>query len=73
VDSPLLRKGKNGELDASVTLALADGRTEVVVFGNNLLNREYFTNGVNLGDSLGIAYRFFNDPRTYGIEIRRQF
>jgi outer membrane receptor protein involved in Fe transport len=73
VESELLRKGKNGELDASVTFALADGKTEFVVFGNNLLNREYFTNGVNLGDSLGIAYRFFNDPRTYGIEIRRSF
>jgi outer membrane receptor protein involved in Fe transport len=73
VDSPLLRKGKNGELDASITLALADGKTELVLFGNNLLDREYFTNGVNLGDSLGIAYRFFNDPRTYGVEVRRQF
>jgi outer membrane receptor protein involved in Fe transport len=73
VESEVLRKGKNGELDASITLALSDGKTELTLFGNNLLDREYFTNGVNLGDSLGIAYRFFNDPRTYGIEIRRAF
>ena len=68
-----LRRGKNGELDATVALALADGQTEIVLFGKNLLNREYFVNGVNLGDSLGHAYRFFNDPRTYGIQLRRQF
>lgn len=73
VDSDVLRKGKNGELDATITLAMADGVTEIVLFGNNLLDREYFTNGVNLNGSLGIAYRFYNDPRTYGIEIRRQF
>jgi outer membrane receptor protein involved in Fe transport len=44
-----------------------------VLFGKNLLNREYFVNGVNLGDSLGIAYRFYNEPRQFGFEVRRRF
>jgi iron complex outermembrane receptor protein len=73
VDSQELRKDKSGELDANITLAFKDGLTEISLFGNNLLNREYFVNGVNLSDSLGIAYRFYNDPRTYGIEVRRRF
>jgi hypothetical protein len=30
-------------------------------------------NGVSLASSLGHAYRFFNAPRTYGVEIRRSF
>jgi len=73
VDSEFLRKGKTGELDATVTWAMADGLTEVALFGSNLLNREFFVNGVSLGDSLGIGYRFYNVPRTYGVEIRRRF
>jgi iron complex outermembrane recepter protein len=73
VDSRELRKAKSGELDASITLTLPDGKTDFVVFGSNLLNREYFVNGVNLGDSLGIAYRFYNEPRQYGFEVRRRF
>jgi outer membrane receptor protein involved in Fe transport len=68
-----LRRNKNGELDATIGWALADGKTEFVLFGKNLLNREFFVNGVNLGDSLGHAYRFYNDPRTYGLEVRRSF
>jgi iron complex outermembrane receptor protein len=73
VDTRQLRKGKNGELDATIGFAMADGVTEVVLFGKNLLNRSYFVNGVSLASSFGHTYRFFNDPRTYGIEIRRQF
>ena len=73
VNTKELRKGKNGELDATITFALADGVTEIGLFGKNLLDREYFANGVSLGTSFGHAYRFFNDPRTYGIEIRRSF
>ncbi len=73
VESEVLRKGKNGELDATMTLALADGATEITFFGTNLLNRTYFENGVNLDASLGIAYRFYNKPRMYGVELRRSF
>jgi iron complex outermembrane receptor protein len=73
VNTRELRKGKNGELDATIGFAFADGVTEISLFGKNLLDREYFANGVSLGTSFGHAYRFFNDPRTYGIELRRQF
>jgi iron complex outermembrane receptor protein len=73
VDSPELSKDKSGELAASLTLSLPDGQTDLVLFGKNLLDREYFVNGVNLGDSLGIAYRFYNEPRQYGLEVRRRF
>jgi iron complex outermembrane receptor protein len=73
VDTEALRKGKNGELDAQVTWVVWDGRTEVMLFADNLLDREYVENGVSLASSLGHAYRFYNAPRTYGIELRRSF
>jgi outer membrane receptor protein involved in Fe transport len=72
-DSEVLRRGKNGLLEAQVAFALADGKTEVVLFGNNLLDREFVINGINFDESFGHAVRFYNDPRTYGLEIRRQF
>ncbi len=73
VDTEVLRKGKNGELDAQITWFVWDGRTEIMLFADNLLDREYVVNGVSLASSLGHAYRFFNSPRTYGIELRRSF
>jgi iron complex outermembrane receptor protein len=73
VETQELRKGKNGELAAQITWAMADGRTELMLFGANLLDREYIVNGVSLASSLGHAYRFYNSPRTYGVEIRRSF
>jgi iron complex outermembrane receptor protein len=72
-DSRILRKGKHGELDATLTWMLSNGKTELVVFGNNLLNREYVANGIDFADSFGHATRFYAAPRTYGLELRRQF
>jgi hypothetical protein len=44
-----------------------------VVFGSNLLDREYVVNGINLGASFGSAVLLYNAPRTYGLELRRSF
>jgi iron complex outermembrane receptor protein len=73
VNTRLLRRGKSGELDASLTLALIDGRTEVSIYAKNLLDRTYLVNGVSHGASYGNATRYFNDPRSYGLEVRREF
>jgi iron complex outermembrane receptor protein len=72
-DARILRKGKHGVLDASFTWMLPDGKTELALFGSNLLNREYFENGIDFGDSFGHATRFYAAPRTYGMELRRLF
>ncbi len=73
MDSRELRKGKHGELDAQMVWALPDGATEFVLFADNLLDREYVTNGINLGASFGHALLLYNEPRTYGFELRRNF
>lgn len=72
LDQHYTRKAKHGLLDARMTLALADGLTEISLFGRNLLDRRYFTNGINLA-ALGSAARFYAPPRTYGVVLRRSF
>jgi iron complex outermembrane recepter protein len=72
-DSRILRQGKHGELDSQLVWALADGKTELSLWGNNLLGREYLENGINFGSSFGNAVLYYNDPRTYGVEVRRTF
>jgi outer membrane receptor protein involved in Fe transport len=73
VNTRELDRSKSGELAAQITWALSDGVTEIGLFGKNLLNREYFINGVSLDASFGHAYRFYNEPRQYGVELRRSF
>jgi iron complex outermembrane receptor protein len=69
-DPTLLRRGKHGELDAQLAWTLSDGLTEIVLFGSNLLDREYVADGIDLGAGEIVLY---NPPRTYGLEIRRSF
>ena len=52
---------------------LPDRKTELALFGNNLLNRSYVVNGIDFAASFGHATRFFSAPRTYGVELRRRF
>ena len=73
LDSRVLRKGKHGELDAQLGFMMPDGLTEVVLFGNNLLDREYVVNGIDFGASFGHAALLYNAPRTFGLELRRAF
>ncbi len=72
-DSRAVRSSKYGLLDARLTLRLPDRRTEVGVFGTNLLDRRYINNGIDFSDSVGLATPFFGPPRRYGVEILRQF
>jgi len=44
-----------------------------VLFGNNLLDREYLVNELDFGASFGHAALLYNAPRTYGVELRRTF
>jgi len=72
-DSSSIRSGTYGLLDARLGLALPDGKTELVVWGSNLLDRVYVRNGIDVRDSVGEASLFLGEPRRYGLEIRRRF
>jgi hypothetical protein len=73
LDTRRLRQGKHGELTATLRWLLADGRTEVIAFGKNLLDREYTTAALGFAASFGHGIRTFNEPRSYGLEVRRSF
>jgi outer membrane receptor protein involved in Fe transport len=57
-------------MGAGLTLALPDGKTSIALNGSNLLNRTYFLTGIPLGDS---TLRYFSPPRTFSLEVRREF
>jgi hypothetical protein len=61
---------KYGVMGAGLTLALPDGKTSIALNGSNLLNRTYFLTGIPLGDS---TLRYFSPPRTFSLEVRREF
>ena len=69
-DPHINRVAKHGVMNGRLALELSDGKTEIALFGNNLLDRTYFTNAV-----LGVttSLRYYAPPRTYGIEINRKF
>lgn len=49
-------------------IAVGDGRLRVALWGNNLLDEEYQTFGINFG-TLGLITEQYGDPMTYGIDV----
>jgi len=68
-----IKAGKRGLLDARLALELGDGRTQLALYGRNLLDRDYLTGGVDFSDTFGNAQLYTGPPRTYGLEVRREF
>lgn len=62
-----------GLLSARVGLELNDGKTEVALWGTNLLDRVYSDNAISFDDGFAVADIFYGPPRLYGIEIIRHF
>ena len=73
LDSPGIRSGKYGLLDVRVSLMLNDNKTELTLFGSNLLDRDYINNGLDATITLGRGITFHGEPRRYGVEIKRDF
>jgi outer membrane receptor protein involved in Fe transport len=71
--SDLLKQGTLGLLSGQVTLMLKDGKTEIALFGENLLNRRYVSSGIGFEDGFLAGFAYFGPPRMYGVEIRRSF
>jgi len=71
--SRTLDETKVGILSSRVTLAFADGKTEISLWGDNLLDREYLNDGLNFEDGFASSLAYFGPPRMYGFEIRRKF
>jgi len=71
--SDTLQQGTYGLLSGQLTLALPDGRTEIAIFGENLLDRRYVNSGINFERGFATSFAYFGAPRMYGVEIRRSF
>jgi iron complex outermembrane recepter protein len=71
--SDTLEQGKYGLLSGQIALTLPDGKTQIGVFGENLLDRRYVNGGLNFEDGFALSDAYFGPPRLYGIEIRREF
>jgi len=64
---------KVGLLSGSIWLALPDGKTEIVLWGENLTDQRYLNDGINFEDGFAASLAFFGPPRMFGVEIRRRF
>jgi iron complex outermembrane receptor protein len=72
-NTEFLRVGKHGTLSGRLSFELAGGTSSIALFGSNLLDREYFSNAIDLSALNGTAQRFYAPPRTFGLELRRRF
>jgi iron complex outermembrane receptor protein len=71
--SDTLEQGKYGLLSGRISVLLPDGKTEIALFGENLLNRRFINSGINFEDGFAVSLGYYGAPRFYGVEIRRQF
>lgn len=72
-NTPAIDQGKVGLLNARLSFRLPDQRTEIALWGRNLLDRRYFMMAATLRESFGFNFEVWSPPRRYGIEITRYF
>jgi len=65
-------ENKAGFLNARISLTTLDDTTTLALYGRNLVDRRIKVNQYNI-DAFGFGGTFYNEPRTYGIEIIREF
>jgi iron complex outermembrane receptor protein len=71
--SSYARQGKYALVDARIGLALADGRTEIALFGRNLFDRRYLNGALDFTDGFAVTALYYGAPRTFGLELSRKF
>ncbi|MGC8521767.1 MAG: TonB-dependent receptor [Steroidobacteraceae bacterium] len=72
LNEPRLAQKAYDLVNMSATLASANDRWELRGWVNNLTDRLYFTNEVDL-QGLGYDYRHVGDPRLYGADVTYRF
>jgi iron complex outermembrane receptor protein len=71
LNTPYLSADAYWLFDARVSVSTADHAWEVAVWGKNITNTRYVTQATD--DGLGMGYRVFNAPVTYGVSLSHQF
>ena len=71
------RQNKYGLLAGRMSWALPDGRTEIALWGTNLLDRTYYRTGLDFINQptarLDYSSRYYAAPRRYGVEVSYRF
>ncbi len=57
--------------DGRVAVTSEDGKWDLALWGKNLSDEHYVAQATD--DGLGMGYRIFNSPRTYGVSLARHF
>jgi len=70
LNTPYLSADSYWTYDARASLANASG-LEIAVWGKNLGNEHYVAQATDNG--IGMGYRVFNAPRTYGVTVTKRF
>lgn len=71
LNTPYLSARAYWIFDARAALATADHAWEVAIWGRNLSDTQYVTQATD--DGIGLGYRIFSAPRTYGFAVTRHF
>ncbi|WP_425409907.1 TonB-dependent receptor [Hyphococcus sp.] len=72
-NNPLLTQDAYGLLSLRLSLAPVDGPWEVSVFGTNLTDERYISNGLSQFDTLGTTDVTFGRPREWGVMAKWSF
>jgi len=70
LNTSYLSAGSYWLVDARASVASTNG-WELAVWGKNLGDEHYVTQATD--DGLGMGYRVFNAPRTYGVSVTKRF
>jgi len=62
-----------GLLNGRIDYTLRDQGVTIALFATNLLNKKYQTTGIDLFGALGVAVGVTNEPRMWGLSIRKSF
>ncbi|KRB44492.1 TonB-dependent receptor [Phenylobacterium sp. Root700] len=72
LNDPLLRQDSYWSWDGRVALLANEQGWELAVWGKNLGDEQHLVQGVNNG-ALGVGFRTYNAPRTYGVSISKSW
>jgi iron complex outermembrane receptor protein len=71
LNTPYLAGGAHWDFDGRLSVAAAEGRWEVALWGKNITNERHVIQATD--DGIGMGYRIFNNPQTFGIEVSKRF
>ncbi len=70
---PEIRQRGYNRINLRMSYGFNDGRSQFAVWSKNVTDEEYFKNTLAWGRLTGTAVRYYEPPRTYGVEVSHSF